>query len=105
MAKIINITDKFELEQPKIKVGEIEIEVDTSLNAILKLEEKIGNGSGENLIEAIEVAIGKEGVEKLNLRNTKMSNIMVVLISILAIAQDMEYEEADAIFRRKLAGK
>lgn len=105
MAKIINITDKFELEQPKIKVGDIEIEVDTSLNAILKLEEKIGNGSGENLIEAIEVAIGKEGVEKLNLRNTKMSNIMVVLISVLAIAQDMEYEEADAIFRRKLAGK
>ena len=44
MAKIINITDKFELEQPKIKVGDIEIEVDTSLNAILKLEEKIGNG-------------------------------------------------------------
>lgn len=105
MAKIINITDKFELEQPKIKVGDIEIEVDTSLNAILKLEEKIGNGSGENLIEAIEVAIGKEGVEKLNLRNTKMSNIMVVLISVLAIAQDMEYEEADAVFRRKLAGK
>ena len=105
MAKIINITDKFELEQPKIKVGDIELEVDTSLNAILKLEEKIGNGSGENLIEAIEVAIGKEGVEKLNLRNTKMSNIMVVLISVLAIAQDMEYEEADAIFRRKLAGK
>lgn len=105
MAKIINITDKFELEQPKIKVGDIEIEVDTSLNAILKLEEKIGNGSGENLIEAIEVAIGKEGVEKLNLRNTKMSNIMVVLISVLAIAQDMEYEEANAIFRRKLAGK
>ena len=105
MAKIINITDKFELEQPKIKVGDIELEVDTSLNAILKLEEKIGNGSGENLIEAIEVAIGKEGVEKLNLRNTKMSNIMVVLISILAIAQDMEYEEAEAIFRRKLTGK
>ena len=105
MAKIINITDKFELEQPRIKVGDIELEVDTSLNAILKLEEKIGNGSGENLIEAIEVAIGKEGVEKLNLRNTKMSNIMVVLISVLAIAQDMEYEEADAIFRRKLAGK
>ena len=105
MAKIINITDKFELEQPKIKVGDVEIEVDTSLNAILKLEEKIGNGSGENLIEAIEVAIGKEGVEKLNLRNTKISNIMVVLISVLAIAQDMEYEEADAIFRRKLAGK
>ena len=51
------------------------------------------------------LAIGKEGVEKLNLRNTKMSNIMVVLISVLAIAQDMEYEEADAIFRRKLAGK
>ena len=105
MAKIINITDKFELEQPKIKVGDVEIEVDTSLNAILKLEEKIGNGSGENLIKAIEVAIGKEGVEKLNLRNTKISNIMVVLISVLAIAQDMEYEEADAIFRRKLAGK
>lgn len=102
MAKIINITDKFELEQPRLKVGDIELEVDVSLNAIMKLEEKIGNGSGENLIEAIEVAIRKEGVEKLNLRNTKMSNIMVVLISILAIAQDMEYEEAEAIFRRKL---
>lgn len=102
MPKILNITDKFITEKPQLQIGEHILDVDVSLNVILKIEEKMNEGSPEAIIEAIECAIGKEGVNKLDLNNKPLSSFMTILIAILAIAQDIPYDDAAAMFQRRL---
>ena len=66
MSNIINITDKLSTERPKIQIGEVEYEVDNSMEAVLRYEE-ISNDekTGANMLKAIEVALGKEATESI----------------------------------------
>ena len=102
MPYIVDITSRLSMEKPVIKIGEENIEVDTSITKILKLQEKASSGNPELILEAIELVIGKEGSKKLDLKNMAMSNFMIIIIAIMAVAQGVTYEQADAVFRRQL---
>lgn len=99
MAKIINITDRFDNEKPKIKIGEKEFEVNDSMKTVLKFEELANDGSTESLNEAIKITLGEDAIKYLNMNELSISNFKVLTIAVLAAIQGLEYEEAEARFR------
>lgn len=99
MAKIINITDRFDNEKPKIKIGEKEFEVNDSVETVLKFEELANDGSIESLNEAIKITLGEDAIKYLNMNELSISNFKVLTIAVLAAIQGLEYEEAEARFR------
>lgn len=99
MAKIINITDRFDNEKPKIKIGEKEFEVNDSMETVLKFEELANDGSIESLNEAIKITLGEDAIKYLNMNELSISNFKVLTIAVLAAIQGLEYEEAEARFR------
>ena len=99
MAKIINITDRFNNEKPKIKIGEKEFEVNDSMETVLIFEELANDGSIESLNEAIKITLGEDAIKYLNMNELSISNFKVLTIAVLAAIQGLEYEEAEARFR------
>lgn len=99
MAKIINITDRFNNEKPKIKIGEKEFEVNDSMETVLKFEELANDGSIESLNEAMKITLGEDAIKYLNMNELSISNFKVLTIAVLAAIQGLEYEEAEARFR------
>lgn len=98
MSKIINISDKFSKEKPCIQIGDKEYPVNDSMSTVMKFEELAGSNSSEKMFEAIEVALGKEASEALNVREISVANFKIVTIAILAAMQGLTYDEAEARF-------
>lgn len=99
MAKVINITDKFNTEKPKIVIGEDEYEVDDGVETVLKFQELSEDMSIPNLIKAFNMALGEDKTEKLNLKSLSIKNFRVLTIAVMAAMQSIDYEEAEARFR------
>ena len=99
MAKVINITDKLSQERPKIMVGEDEFEVNNTMRTVMRFEELASAESTAQMMEAVEVALGKEAVEKLQVIDMTTESFKVLMIAISAAVQDVSYEEASKRFQ------
>ena len=98
MAKIINISDKLSKDKPKIMVGESVYVVDDSMDVVLQFEELATTATSESMLKAIEISMGKEAVEELDIKHMSISNFRVITTAILAAMQDLTYEDAEARF-------
>jgi len=98
MNKIINITDKLSTEKPKLKVGEKVYAVEDSMATVMKFEELASAGTTTKILEAIELALGKEAVEELDVKSLSIGNFKVIMTAILAAMQGIDYDEAEARF-------
>ena len=101
MAKIINISDKLSKDKPKIKLGEKLYVVNDSMATVLEFEELATLGTSDSMMKAIELSLGKEAVEELDIKNMSISNFRVITTAILAAMQDLTYEEAESRFLRQ----
>lgn len=99
MSKIINITDKLSSEKPKLQIGEDIYEVNDSMNTVLKFQELSQDSGFENLEKAVELAIGEKPAKKLCIKEMSLSNFKVIVTSIMAAMQGLEYEEAATRFQ------
>lgn len=99
MAKIINITDKLSLEKPQVVIGDDTYEVNDSMETVLKFQELSASSTDTNMMSAIELAIGKEAIEKIGLGQMSLSNFKVVTIAIMAAMQNMDFDEAASRFQ------
>lgn len=98
MAKIINITDKLSLEKPQVVIGDDSYEINDSMSTVLKFQELSVSSTDTNMMSAIELAIGKEAVEKIGLGQMSLSNFKVVTIAIMAAMQNIDFDEAASRF-------
>ena len=100
MSKIINITDKLRTDKPVIQIGDKEYSVNDGLDTVMKFEELASAGSTENMIKAIEVALGEKAAKELKPQGMSVSNFQVLVIAIMAAVQGVAYEEAASRFRK-----
>lgn len=98
MSKIINISDKLNSEKPKLQVGERFYTINDSMAEVMKFEELASESTMDKMISAIEISLGKEAIEELNVKSMSISNFKVIMIAILAAMQDLSYDEAEARF-------
>ena len=99
MSKVISITDKLDPSRPQIEINGKNYEVDDSLYAVLKFEELQRGATSQTMVEAFEIALGKEACEELNVQKWSVPNFKVLTTAVLAAMQGMEYDEAEARFQ------
>jgi hypothetical protein len=102
MAKIINITDKLINEKPKIQIRDKVYEVNNGLNVVTKFEELAFSNSMADVTDALNVALGKKAVSELtkNKKDLTVSNLQTIILAIFAAMLDIDYEVAEARFRK-----
>ena len=99
MAKIINITDKMDFDQPKLVIGGKEYDVQNSVKGVLKFDEELKDLSVDSFTASLTVALGEEAVKELKVTELSFPNLKILMIAVLALMQDMSYEDADARFQ------
>lgn len=102
MGQIINITEKLSSSKPKIVIGEKEYEVNHDIETVLKFEELAVVATGENMVKAIEISMGKEAAKELNVKKMSVPNFKVLTVALLAAMQGISYDEAEKRFLTKL---
>lgn len=100
MSKVINITDKLSLSKPKLVIGEDEYDVNNSMETVLKFQELSVESTFNSMEKAITIALGDEGAAKLQVNKMSFENYQVLVIAIMAAMQGLDYEEAEARFRK-----
>lgn len=105
MAKIINISDKLSNEKPQLQLGDKTYDVNDGMSVVIKFEELATSQSSKKVLEAMEVALGKKACEEIGIKNMSAANLKVVMIAIMAAVQGLDYEDADARFRKTAEGK
>lgn len=100
MARVISLTDKLSQDRPRLIIGDLEVEVDHRFSTVTKIEETMAASENMNdMLKAIELAIGAEACEKLDLVNQPIDTFKVLLIGIISAVQNIPFEEASARFR------
>ena len=99
MAKTINITDKLSTEKPVITIGEKSYTINDSMETVFKFEE-LASAGNQGMIQAMEMALGAEACEELNIKGMSVGNFKVLTTALLAAMQGSTYEEAAARFQR-----
>ncbi|MDH6430280.1 MULTISPECIES: hypothetical protein [unclassified Paenibacillus] len=100
MSNVINISDKFAVEEKgQINIKGKVYEVDKSIEAVMRFEETAEKGSVKSLLAAIEGAIGAQALEEIGGKKMGLPNIKVLVSGLMAVMQDLTYEEADKRFR------
>ena len=102
MAKIINISDKLSLEKPKLVVGDKIYTVKDGMDTVMKFEELAAASTADSLTQAIEISLGKEAADELDIKSWSLANFKVLTIAILAAMQGIEYDEAASRFQDKV---
>lgn len=106
MSKVYDISAKLTNERPKIKLAEDKIyEVDNRKNTVLKMQQKLQEQEADIddlnfLDEAIEILLGKEAAKELSDMDLSIANYQTIFITIMAAIQEIEYEQAEAMFRK-----
>ncbi|MCX7924129.1 MAG: hypothetical protein N3B21_19290 [Clostridia bacterium] len=100
MAKIINISDKLNNEKSKIVVGTKEYAVNDGIATVTKFEEMAATNSVSKITEAIKLAIGDKAAKELKVDEMSVGNMKVLMIAIFAAMLDIEYDDAEARFRK-----
>lgn len=100
MSKVINISDKFAAEEKgSIKIGGKIYEVEKSVEAVMRFEEIAESGSVKSLLAAIEGTLGAEAFEEIGVKKMGIANIKVLVSGLMAVMQDLTYEEATQRFQ------
>lgn len=99
MAKIINITDKLSNEKPSLQIGDKVYTVNDGMATVLKFEELASDSTVDNMVKAIEIALGEKAAKELDVRALSMVNFKVLVIAIMAAVQGIDYEDAAARFQ------
>src|SRR5690606_26902818 len=104
MSKVYDISAKLTNERPKIKLAEDKIyEVDDRKNTILKMSQKIQNADiddREFIDEMIEMLLGEKAAKEIDEMNLSIKDYQTIVIAIMAAIQEIEYEQAEAMFRK-----
>jgi hypothetical protein len=99
MAKVVDITNRLSNVKPCIAVGDKQYIVNDGMDVVLKFQELQQSG---NMMQAIELTLGKDAVKELDVEHMSIGNFKVLVIAILAAAQDTSYEEAESRFQKAL---
>ncbi|OMD31367.1 hypothetical protein [Paenibacillus odorifer] len=100
MSNVINISDKFAVEEKgSIEIGGKVYEVEKSVGAVLRFEEVAESGSVKSLLAAIEGALGSEAYQEIGVEGYGIANIKVLVSGLMAVMQDLTFEEANKRFR------
>ena len=81
MAKVVDITEKLSFdENPKIKIRDVEIEVNTDAEAMLKLMGTLTTKTeGESTLEAYELLFNEEDREKISKMKLPFKDFKVLI--------------------------
>lgn len=104
-AYTVDISKHLEDSIKFIKLGpnaEDVLKVDDNKNTVIKIQEILNNDvSNEGMEKAMELAVGKEGVEKINSMNLSFSSYHNIFIGIMAAISASTFEETEKNFRNK----
>lgn len=99
----MDISKKLDFDSKQtIKIdAEHEFEVDCSASNVMLMQEKFKNNDEtlENLYEIIELAMGKEATDLIKAKNLTFKKLQIVIIAIMAAANEMEYDEMEKRFQ------
>lgn len=106
MAKHINITDRLEAAKPRLYFSEGEVyEINDDKNAVLKVQQLLANSEDEmeDVDKVFELLLGEEAIKEIKAKHegvmTRISQIRVVLIAIMAAINAEDYDTVEARFR------
>ena len=96
MSKIIDITDKLDFEEnPRLKVKDIELEVDASAENLLKV---MGLATDEptakDVLEMCEIIFTKESKKKLDSLHLNFKDYTTVVMAAINLASGSENEQS-----------
>lgn len=100
MSKIIDITSKLSNEKITIKIGNKKYPINDGMEVVLKFEELVSAPTMDNMIKAVEISLGEEAVNEIDIKKMNIKNFKVLTTGILAAMQDMTYEEAVSRFQQ-----
>jgi len=104
LSKVYDISAKLTNERPKIKLGEGKVyEVDNRKNTILLMQQKLEKADIDDLNfldEAIEMLLGEKAAKEIDEMDLSIANYQTIFITIMAAIQEIEYEQAEAMFRK-----
>lgn len=100
----VDISQHLENSVKFLKIGpgpDDVLTVDDSKNTALKIQELLNKGDSlENIDKAIEIAMGKEALKKLNKMNLSMEAYKNVFIGMMACISSLPFEEMEKQFRQ-----
>lgn len=100
MGKVINITDKLSNDVPVIVIGNVEYEVNDSMEVVFKFEE-LANDGNKGMYKAMELALGKKAFKEIGVDKMSVSNYKVLTTALMASMQGMSYEDAEKRFQQQ----
>lgn len=99
----VNISQHLEDAPKFLKIGpgdESVFKVDDSKNTVLKIQELLNkNESVQGMDKAIELAMGREALKKINAMNLSMTAYQNIFIGMMAAISSKTFEEAEKDFR------
>lgn len=99
----VNITQHLEDTPKFLKLGpgdENVFKVDDKKNTVLKIQEILNNDASANGIDmAMELALGKEAVDKINKMDLSMTAYQNIFIGVMAAINSKSFEETEKDFR------
>lgn len=101
---IIDISQKLEVaDEAKIKVdSEHEFNVDCGAETMLLAEQKFREAKGVNdYFEIIRLFLGEEATRIIRAKNLSVKKLNIVVIAIMAQANELSYEEMEKRFREQ----
>lgn len=101
---IIDITQKLETaDEAKIKVdSEHEFNVDCGAETMLLAEQKFRKAKGvRDYFEIIKLFLGEEATQIIKAKNLSIKKLNIVVIAIMAQANELSYEEMEKRFREQ----
>lgn len=104
MSKVYDISPKLTNEKPKIQIAENKIyEVDNRKNTILLMQQKLEKADINDLNfldEAIEMLLGEKAAKEIDEMDLSIAGYQTIFIAIMAAIQEIEYEQAEGMFRK-----
>lgn len=104
MSKTIDISAKLTNERPKLKLADDKIyEIDNRKNTIIQMEQKVQNADINDLVfldEAIRILLGEKAAKEIEEMDLSITNYQRIFIAIFAAIQEIEYEQAEGMFRK-----
>ena len=100
----LDLTDKLTLERPELAVGELCFPVDNTKDTMLGFDaemEALPQDASEALLYETGVRhfLGEDAVQKLGALGLSVPGWRTVFLGIMALVQEIPYEEAEARFR------
>ena len=99
MSKTINLSGKFNNEQPAIQIDKTVYPINAGIQAVLAFQEA-ATGGLDGMLGALKTALGENAFNEIGVMNMSFENIKVLSTGILAAQTGITYDEAAVRFRR-----